>query len=126
MSPAPFILLDDALASPEQQRSRLYTQWQHTDTLPPENLQYLDTLLQQGWAKGWHVVLLAPYEFGTPAHPNHPNTPAELKCIWFNTCTLMNQEATAQWLTEQDNSNAPAGLLDLAADTDQTRFTDVI
>lgn len=126
--PTPFILLDDALAPPEQQRSRRYTGWQHTDTLNPEQLQHLDTLLQQGWAKGWHVVLLAPYEFGTHlTHtPAHPDTPAALKCLWFDTCTPMNRDTVTQWLTAQDTSNAPTGLLDLAADTDQTRFTQAI
>lgn len=100
-----FILFDDALSN----HSILLTHFIEQHKLSPQQLPNLDSLLQQGWAKGWHCALFIDYEFGLPLQklPNRQDHSGSLKLYWFQQQTPINNPTA--WLNTQSD-NEPAGL----------------
>lgn len=127
----PFVLLDDA--GPDR-RSRLYCHLQQVNYLAvTDSAAGLDELLADGWANGWHVVLLAPYEYGCAAHGITPRLDQQwplhdgaLRLLWFAECRQLSAENVADWLAESDQSTAPAGVAGLRGNVDQAAYTEAI
>ncbi|WER45365.1 bifunctional anthranilate synthase component I family protein/class IV aminotransferase [Cupriavidus sp. WKF15] len=123
------MLLDDATASPGEAASRLYTGLVREDLLPAgSNPAELDTLLAEGWRHGWHATLFAPYEFGgalvgAPAHTDDrlPFHDGAVRLLWFREMRRLECDAVRAWLPAPD-AQAPAGLMDITADTARESF----
>ena len=59
--PSPyFVLLDDAT----QRKAQLYEHLVQIDTYHVDELGGLQLKLQEKWAKQWHAVIWAPYDWG--------------------------------------------------------------
>ena len=55
-----FVLLDDAT----QRKAQLYEHLVQIDTYQANELEGLQFKLQEKWAKQWHAVIWAPYDWG--------------------------------------------------------------
>lgn len=123
------MLLDDATASPGEAASRLYTGLVHEDLLPAgSEVAQLDILLAEGWRHGWHATLFAPYEFGgalvgAPAHTDNrlPFHDGAVRLLWFREMRRLDGDAVRTWLPAPD-AQAPAGLMNITADTPRESF----
>ncbi|CAG2129697.1 Isochorismate synthase MenF [Cupriavidus yeoncheonensis] len=126
------MLLDDATASPGAAASRLYIGLVREVLLPAGgDTAQMDTLLAEGWRRGWHATLFAPYEFGgalvgAPAHTDHtdgslPFHDGAVRLLWFREMRRLDGDAVRTWLPAPD-AQSPAGLMDIAADTPREAF----
>ena len=115
-----FALLDDA----RSQRAGLYRNHQTSRFLSAAELGSLDDCLQQGWQKGWHVVLCADYEFGLPLLRLPADTPGHLALHWFADCT--EPENPQAWLQSQYRADEPAGISTPQNDTSETSYLDTV
>lgn len=113
-----FVLLDDAVGG----RARLFQHLQASDSLPANETDRIDTLLQNGWQRGWHAVLWLPYEFGLGLHTLPPNNGTGcLKLFWFAHQHTFNSHQTEHWLQQQDDGQ-PTGIAHVNSDTRQTDY----
>ncbi len=103
MSVPYFALLDDAVSN----RAMLFTGAVHHDFLSAEQLSDLDGCLQKGWQQGWHVLMLADYEFGLPLQ----QLPESGRTGWLALHWFANKQAVdaEKWLAEHA-SVQPSGL----------------
>lgn len=130
-SNTPFVLLDDASLDGH---SRLYRDLLRVNHLAAtDNIARLDELLADGWGNGWHVVLLAPYEYGCTARgitsrvdQQWPLHDGNLRLLWFADCQHLSAENVASWLAKTDQSSAPAGVVGLQGNVDQAAYTKAI
>ncbi|AOY92806.1 aminodeoxychorismate synthase component I [Cupriavidus sp. USMAA2-4] len=137
----PFVLLDDAAASPGAapgRSSRLYTGFVREDRIEVaqalDRLGALDTMLAQGWRQGWHAALFAPYEFGgplvgVPVHTGQdlPFHDGALRLLWFRAMQRLPAADVDAWLAGAGTGGgAPAGVMQVASDTSRTAFEDAI
>jgi para-aminobenzoate synthetase/4-amino-4-deoxychorismate lyase len=128
-NPEPFVLLDDATAQRGQAASRLYTGLVREDLLPAgSDVAQIDTLLAEGWQQGWHATLFAPYEFGgalvgAPVHTDGrlPFHDGAVRLLWFREMQRLDGDAVRAWLPVPD-AQAPAGVMDITADTTREAF----
>lgn len=89
-----FALLDDA----QHNHALLFTQYQSSQFISPNEIKQLDHLLRKGWQCGWHAVIFADYEFGLPLLNVPSAHTGYLNIHWFaNKQTLNNPVA---WLNE--------------------------
>ncbi|MFC4519207.1 chorismate-binding protein [Cupriavidus pinatubonensis] len=113
--------------------SRLYTGLVREDRLPAgSDVALIDALLAEGWRQGWHATLFAPYEFGgalvgAPAHTDDrlPFHDGAVRLLWFRDMRRLDGDAVRAWLPEPD-AQAPAGLMNVAADTPREAFDTAI
>ncbi|WP_224080895.1 chorismate-binding protein [Cupriavidus laharis] len=92
----------------------------------------MDALLAEGWRHGWHATLFAPYEFGgalvgAPVHTDSrlPFHDGAVHLLWFREMQRLDRDAVGVWLPATDGQ-APAGLMDIAADTPREAFDTAI
>jgi para-aminobenzoate synthetase/4-amino-4-deoxychorismate lyase len=126
---APFVLLDDA--SSAAAICRLYVRFVREDVVPAGEVGRLDGLLQEGWEKGWHACVLAPYEFGAPlvgvpsraaGNAVTPLHDGAMRILWFASMTLCNAGEVGRWLGGWRQSAAPSGAMNIRSDTDRATF----
>ena len=136
----PFVLLDDAAASPGAapgRSSRLYTGFVREDRIEVaqalDRLGALDTMLAQGWRQGWHAALFAPYEFGgplvgVPVHTGRtcPSTMVPCGCCGSVPCSACRRPMSTRLAGAGAGGGAPAGVMQVASDTSRTAFEDAI
>jgi len=129
-----FVLLDDATATAGQAASRLYTGFVREGVLPAgSNVVQIDAMLADGWRRGWHATLFAPYEFGGPlvGAPVHTGTglpfhDGALRLLWFRQLQRMDTQGVAAWLAAQAKDQSPAGMMNVASDTSREAFDESI
>lgn len=99
----PFALLDRA----DENRARLYQDWQCSDYLAAAELDTVDACLARGWAQGWHACLLLPYDFGRDVM-GVAQTGAMMEIAWYR--SLVHLDDVAAWLAVR-LTDAPAGVI---------------
>ncbi len=131
----PFVLLDDADATPQCPASRLYTGWLREHRCDdPRSLDDTCAAVEADLAAGAHAVLLADYEWGArllgaaAAHLQAPDAGC-LRVLIFERLQAMSADDVARWLAAQDGaSDAPgvAGAIDLRSSVDRAAFENAI
>ncbi|MBV7433827.1 aminodeoxychorismate synthase component I [Cardiobacteriaceae bacterium TAE3-ERU3] len=100
----PFALLDSA----DQNRARLYTDFQYTTALTAAELDQLDTCLERGWSQGLHACLILPYDFGRDLM-GIADSGCTMEVAWYKQLTYL--EDCANWLSKQLDDDQPAGII---------------
>ena len=119
-----FVLLDDG----QKQAARLYQSLCGQDELLASELVRLDQVLAAGWARGWHAVLWAGYDFGRVLMglPESDGSHPPLSVFWFAQCQTLSGEADiVAWLHAQQPA-VPTGLCRVASDTDADAYARTI
>lgn len=124
-----FALLDDASATGQEARSRLYTGHAGTLTcLDAAGWQEVLDALQAALARGLYAVPLLTYELG--AHllgiPSKHLTAPLAQVLLFERCDLLDADATRAWIATRAASERPAGVANIAANVNEARFVDAI
>ena len=124
-----FALLDDAGATAEKPRSRLYADLKatlychHADALPA-----LLADMTQALAQGQHAVGVFHYELGAQLQgiADWPGQPPVLATILiFSTCTHLSAEEVNVWLAQADDA-APSGFARLKASVDEAGYGEAV
>lgn len=124
-----FALLDDAGATAEMPRSRLYADLKatlscrHADDLP---LLLAD--MMQALAQGQHAVGIFHYELGAQLHgiPNWPEQPPVLATVLiFSTCVRLSADEVNAWLAQADQQT-PSGVASVRAGVDEAAYCKVV
>lgn len=123
-----FALLDDAGATSEA-RSRLYSR--HAGTLRCDDAAGWPELLremQAALARGLYAVPLLSYELG--AHlaglPAHPLDGPLGQVLLFEQCERLEASQVEAWIATRAATTNAAGVAGIAANVDETAFTDAI
>ena len=125
-----FVLLDDCHATAAAPASRLYSGLvrEHRCT-DPHTLDAVWKAVSTDQQNGLHAAVFADYEWGAKlqqaglAQVTAQDCSA-LRVFMFEELHRLSAGAVAQWLAQQDGSDAPtpAGICDLQAGVDQARF----
>jgi para-aminobenzoate synthetase/4-amino-4-deoxychorismate lyase len=123
-----FVLLDDCDASAQAPTSRLYTDY--VETLACDDAAGLPALLGQAQAllaRGLHAVLLCEYELGASLHriAQRPQAGSSARVLLFADCRMLSADQVDDWLA-QCAGDAPAGIANLCAGDDASRFAGAI
>ncbi|QEY25009.1 bifunctional chorismate-binding protein/class IV aminotransferase [Neisseria animalis] len=113
-----FVLLDDAVSG----SAKLYQNHRETQFVAPEDLDKLDSLLQQNWAAGLHAVICADYAFGLPLQNLPSANSGRLALHWFEHCDTVDAES---WLAKHSDG-LPAGISTPQSDMPHTGYLDAV
>jgi para-aminobenzoate synthetase/4-amino-4-deoxychorismate lyase len=125
-----FVLLDDCHASDAAPFSRLYSGLvrEHRCT-DPHTLEALWLAIEADQHSGLHAAVFADYEWGAKlqqAGVQHVTAEdrSALRVLMFRNLERLSTDDVAQWLVQQDGSEAPspAGICALQPSVDQNRF----
>ncbi len=129
-----FVLLDDCHATAAAPSSRLYSGFVHEHCCTdPQTLDAVWLAVEADQLRGLHAAVFADYEWGAKlqqaglAQVTGQDSSA-LRVLMFEKLQKLDANAVAQWLAQQDGSDAPspAGICDLQAGVDQAQFeTDI-
>lgn len=114
-----FALLDDAVAN----RAVYYSGYRESRILTADELPLLDACLRDGWARGWHALVYADYEFGLPLQKLPSARSGSLKLHWFAEKRAIDDAES--WLAAQDN-NGICAVSTPEADTEEADYLQAV